>query len=151
MKKSLSLIVAGLLVSAVSNVSFAGCATACTSPDVCRITSQGPPTVYGCGSPNARVIGGARSPGGAGAVKSPSGGAASSGYVNAVEFPTVKSSPGGAASSGTGASAPSAARTAAPKRNLKTDQVDSVKAPRDVATGQATGKRQHQPINKQTP
>ena len=151
MKKSLTLIVAGLLVSAVSNVSFAGCATACTLPDVCRITLQGPPTVYACGSPNARVIGGARNPGGAGVVKSPSGGAASSGWVNSVEFPTVKSPPGGAASSGTGATAPSAARTVAPKRNLKLDQVESVTAPRDAASGQATGKRQQQPINKQTP
>ena len=151
MKKSLTLIVAGLLVSAVSNVSFAGCATACTSPDVCRITLQGPPTVYACGSPNARVIGGARNPGGAGVVKSPSGGAASSGWVNSVEFPTVKSPPGGAASSGTGATAPSAARTVAPKRNLKHDQVDSVTSPRDSASGLPTVKRQQQPIKKETP
>ena len=127
MKKSFSLILAGLLVGAAPTLSWADCSPACGDGYVCSVRSQGPPTVYGCTkelvdyvrkSPKVRE-GGALNPGGAGAVKSPAGGAASSGLINAVEFPTVKSPPGGTVSAGTGAAAPTAARTSGPKRNAE--------------------------------
>ena len=64
MKLHRLLILSGLLVGAAPGVSYAGCATACVLPEVCRIKSQAP-TVYGCGLPSDRVVGGARGPSGA--------------------------------------------------------------------------------------
>lgn len=132
MKLHRLLILSGLLIGAAPGVSYAGCATACTLPDVCRIKSQGPPTVYGCGSPNARVVGGARGPAGTLTAKQSSGNVMGKG-------PAPDSS---------------TARTTGPKHSasppaaLKLDQVDSktsrITSPRDAASG-LTSVRRNQP------
>lgn len=48
MKLKIMMILAGLLVGAAPSMSFAACNPACATGEVCRITSQGPPTVYQC-------------------------------------------------------------------------------------------------------
>lgn len=128
MKTGLSLIVAGLLVSTVPNVSFAGCATACVLPEVCRTSNN----QFWCGLPSDRVVGGARNPGGVG---------------------VIKSSPGGAVNTGNGANAPSAARAPAPKKSqaLEEVHVDKITSPRDASSGLPAAKRQQNPVKKETP
>ena len=65
-------ILSGLLIGAAPAISFAECRPACSGTDVCRITSQGPPTVYACMAPPAKkefrkpVV--AAQPGGGGAA-----------------------------------------------------------------------------------
>ena len=142
MKKSLSLTLAGLLVGAAPTLSWADCKPSCGSGYVCSVLSQGPPPVFGCTKEMVDYVrkgpkvreGGALNPGGAGAVKSPSGGAASSGWVNEVTLPVVKSPPSGSVSAGTAAAAPTAARTSGPKRsaeaNAKPQPKDDAGTPR---------------------
>ena len=50
MKLSRLIILSGLLIGAAPAVSYAACSPACTGTNVCRITAQGPPTVYQCAS-----------------------------------------------------------------------------------------------------
>jgi hypothetical protein len=70
MKLHRLLILSGLLVGAAPAISFAECRPACTGDNVCRITAQGPPTVYTCMAPPAKKA--IRSPG----VVQPGGGVA---------------------------------------------------------------------------
>ncbi len=63
MKLHRLLILSGLLVGAAPGVSYAGCATACVLPEVCRYDSTQNPKNF-CGLPSARVVGGARGPSG---------------------------------------------------------------------------------------
>jgi hypothetical protein len=118
MKLHRLLILSGLLIGAAPAVSFAECRPACSGTDVCRITSQGPPTVYACLAPPAKKE--LRNPGvmqpGAGA---PRGGGASGSNARTVG-PTVGPRP-----------------SAAHKEHI---EVASVKSPRDAATGQVKGK-----------
>ena len=119
MKLHRILILAGLLLGAAPAVSFAECRPACTGTDVCRITAQGPPTVYACMAPPAKKE--IRSPG---AVQ-PRGGVQQGGGV-------------------IGSNARSSGPTVAPRppTKVKTEvSMESVKAPRDVATGQIKGER----------
>jgi hypothetical protein len=118
MKIYLTALLAGLLVGAAPGVSFAGCATVCVLPDVCRITSQGPPTQYGCGLPSDRVMGGPRGPAGPRVNQGASSGVAQK-----------------------GANSATTARTTGPKEQKQA----SIQSPRDVASGQATGKHQNKP------
>jgi hypothetical protein len=129
MKLHRLLILSGLLIGTAPSVSYAGCATACTLPEVCRITSQGPPTVYGCGSPNARVVGAARSSGGVLTAKQGSGNVMGNG-----------STPDSSTARTTGPK-----NSARPPAALKLDQVDSktssITSPRDAASGLPSARR----------
>ena len=108
MKIYLSVVLTGLLVEAAPSVTFADCSPACTSGNVCRVTTQGPPTVYGCLPEKAHYV---RSPKG-----STVGGGSSSDF-------TIK---GPAAAS---------AKTTAPKRKPTAAQSQAVQSPRDTASG----------------
>lgn len=139
MKVHRILVIAALFASGgVSLPSFADCSPACVSPDVCRYDSTRSPQFF-CASPNSRFKGGA-------------GGIAT----------TPRSVAG--ASTATGPSTQTA-RTVGPKQNpqsysfgatqpgsqaradatQKGGDSKAIKSPRDVATGQATGKRPNGP------
>jgi hypothetical protein len=116
MKLKYMMILAGLLVGAAPAMSFAACSPACGAGEVCRITSQGPPTVYQCKKETATY---GRSPTGPRAVQ----GAGGTG--------------GASMARSAGPNNKNAKANVAPKR--------SIQSPRDVASGQATGRRQHKP------
>lgn len=121
MKLHRLLILSGLLLTVAPAASFAACSPACAEGVACRITSQGPPTVYQCAS----GIRAGRAPTGPLATKS------------------------GVAQTGSAPNGP-AALTTGPKNTPNTNsityqKIESVKSPRDVASGQATGKREPKP------
>ena len=127
MKKSLTLIVAGLLVSAVSNVSFAGCAASCVN---CRYEAAG--NYFYCGD---AAVKGVRPR--VAASAQPSGGNVKSGSpvsTNArTSDPTVEP------------------RAPAKSKSEVSIETLGVTSPRDSASGLPAAKRQHPPINKATP
>lgn len=75
MKLSRLFILSGLLIAVVPTLSFAECVPGCAAGVSCRITAQGPPTVYQC-DPAVR---GVRSPSGALTAKQGSGNVAGKG------------------------------------------------------------------------
>lgn len=121
MKLNRMLILAALLLGAAPAVSHAGCSPACASGVSCRITSQGPPTVYACAS----------------AVRAGRGPAATLATQSGVA--QKGSAPSGAAVQTTGPK-----NVARPKAIEKIEHA-AVKSPRDSASGQATGRRQYTP------
>lgn len=115
MKLHRLLILSGLLIGSAPAVSFADCRPACTGTDVCRITAQGPPSVYACMAPPAKKE--LRKPG---VVAQPGGGATVGG------------------GSGIGATARSTGPTAEPRAPAKSKSevsIESVTSPRDASSG----------------
>jgi hypothetical protein len=111
-------ILSGLLLGTVPAVSYAGCSPACAEGVSCRITAQGPPTVYACDSavrairrgPQA-AVGGGQSLGGGSAVG-----------------PTARS--GG----------PNSMNPRPPVAHKDTIEIQSVNSPRDAQSGKTPGK-----------
>lgn len=146
MKLHQILILSGLLLGIAPAVSYAACSPACASGIACRITAQGPPTVYQCAS-SVRAGRGLAGPATAqsGVTKQPQ----AFGTGNQLEAVTGQS---GATQKSIGPNA-SASRTTGPKVGgrppaaLKEQEIsiESVKSPRDATSGQATGKRRQQP------
>lgn len=148
MKLSPVLALTGLALATLSSPSFADCSPACVSPDVCRYNNG---TFY-CASPHSRFKGG---PGGAVATN-PRSTATGVGSAAAAPQTARTTGPKSTQSYSFGATQTGsfARQDVAPKQGVKGIQGNGgdtatherkVKSPRDVATGQATGRRQHQP------
>lgn len=135
MKLSPLIALTGLALATVSSPSFAGCSPACTGGDICRYEAAG--NYFYCAAPKS-----VRSPGTRGPT-APGGAAGSA---------SMKATPASGATARTGGPGPKAGQSysfgatqtgsfakagGAPRQ--------SIQSPRDVASGQATGKRQHKP------
>lgn len=126
----------------VSAPAFADCSPACVSPDVCRYDSTRSPQFF-CASPNSRFKGG---PGGVATTpRSVAGGTAPTGAS-----PQTARTVGPKASTQSysfGATQPgSQARANVIQKGAAPNEPAKIESPRDVASGQATGKRQHKPL-----
>jgi hypothetical protein len=99
MKLKYVMILAGLLIGAAPAISFAACSPACATGEVCRITSQGPPTVYQCKKETATY---GRSPTGPRTVQG-AGGAAGGSMARSAD---PNSNPGVAPKAGDGKAKP---------------------------------------------
>ena len=117
MKLHRLLILSGLLLTVAPAASFAACSPACAEGVSCRITAQGPPTVYQCDTAFRAVRGGPRASVGGVAVKGGTSG-------DSLRSGTVPR-----------ASDPKLAEATAAKKGAAT-----ITSPRDPASGQATGK-----------
>lgn len=135
MKFSPVVALAGLALATVSSPSYAGCSPAGASGEVCRYEAAG--NYFYCAASKS-----VRSPGARGPVAA--GGATSAG--------AIKSAPASGANARTSGPGPKSTQSysfgatqtgsfaksgAAPKQGIQ--------SPRDVASGQATGRRQHKP------
>jgi len=147
MKLSPVLALTGLALATFSSPTFADCNPACVSPDVCRYNNG---TFY-CASPHSRFKGG---PGGAVATNPRS---TATGAGSATATPqnartagpkTTQSYSFGATQTGSFAradAAPKKGATAVNSGDTATHE-RKITSPRDPASGQATGKRQHKPV-----
>lgn len=149
MKLSPVLALTGLALATFSSPTFADCSPACVSPDVCRYNNG---TFY-CASPHSRFKG---SPGGA-VVTNPRSTATGVGSTAAAPQnarttgpKTTQSYSFGATQTGSFARA-----DAAPKKGATSTATSpgdtatherKITSPRDPASGQATGRRQHKPV-----
>jgi len=135
LKLSRFLVLSGLILGAAPTVSFADCSPACSGGDICRYDSTRSPQFY-CAAPKSKSVAGPRAPVGAGSAGAVQKGAPMSGANARTSGPGPKPASQyswGATNSGSMVKQ----GNTAPKR--------SIQSPRDVASGQATGRRQHKP------
>lgn len=148
MKVHRILVIAALVIAGSPTIAAADCSPACVSPDVCRYNNGS----FYCASPHSRFKGGP----GAGATATPRGTATAVGGPTSTASTARTSGPRQSQSYSFGATQTGNLKSdAAPKQGVKraaSNPGDTatherrVQSPRDVASGQATGKRQHKPV-----
>jgi len=120
----------------VPATSFADCSPACSGGDVCRYDSTRSPQFY-CAAPKTKSVAGPRAPVGAGSAGAVQKAAPTSGATARTAGPGPKPASQYSFGANQTAQTVNAKSNGAPKR--------SIQSPRDVASGQATGRRQHKP------